>query len=126
VLHDWWLALVASIFGRIETIAERTVLYRQHTENCLGATSYDWQYVMRRAMKMLFGSAATECFQRSRRQAVALLRRFATSLNPGHREVIGAFVNLKSASFLDRRWLLLKHGFLGSGRLRNLGWLMMI
>ncbi len=49
VLHDWWLALIASALGRIEAIPERTVLYRQHGRNCLGATSYGWRYVMHRA-----------------------------------------------------------------------------
>ena len=36
VLHDWWLALVASALGRIEAIPEKTVLYRQHGRNCAG------------------------------------------------------------------------------------------
>jgi hypothetical protein len=54
------------------------------------------------------------------------LERFATSLKPHDKAAIGTFVNLKRAGFFDRRLLMLKHGFLGTGRLRNLGWLMMI
>ncbi len=126
VLHDWWLALVASAFGRIEVIPEKTVLYRQHGNNTLGATSYGWRYVMRRAAQVLCREGATTCFRRAQGQAVAFLERFGPSLLPRQKAAIDAFVNLRSAGFFDRRLLMLKHGFLGTGRLRNLGWLMMI
>ena len=52
-MHDWWLALVASAFGRIEAVAEPTVLYRQHSANRLGATCYNWQYVCHRAAELI-------------------------------------------------------------------------
>jgi len=126
VMHDWWLALVASAFGRIEALSEKTVLYRQHANNCLGATRYGSRYVLRRVKEVLCRGATTRCFRRAQRQAVALLQRFAPDLEPRQQAAINTFVNLKSASFFDRRLLLLKHGFLGTGRLRNLGWLMMI
>lgn len=37
VMHDWWLALVASAFGHIGVLPESTVLYRQHERNSIGA-----------------------------------------------------------------------------------------
>ena len=126
VLHDWWLALVASAFGRIEVVPEKGVLYRQHDSNCLGAKSYGWQYVMQRAAQALCRGATTTCFRRAQGQAVAFLQRFGANLQPRQKATVEAFVNLKSAGFFDRRLLMLKHGFLGTGRLRNLGWLMMI
>jgi hypothetical protein len=102
------------------------VLYRQHGDNCLGATSYGWKYVMRRAAQVLCREATTTCFRRAQGQAVAFLQHFGAKVPPRQKAVINAFVNLRSAGFWDRRMLLLKHGFLGTGRLRNLGWLMMI
>ncbi len=38
VMHDWWLALVASAFGRLQFIDESLVKYRQHESNTLGVT----------------------------------------------------------------------------------------
>lgn len=38
-MHDWWMALAASCFGRIEFISEPTILYRQHGNNVVGATN---------------------------------------------------------------------------------------
>lgn len=34
--HDYWVALVASLFGDIVHIKERTILYRQHSNNVSG------------------------------------------------------------------------------------------
>ena len=38
VMHDWWVALVASILGRVECLDEPMVLYRQHAANRVGAS----------------------------------------------------------------------------------------
>jgi hypothetical protein len=37
VMHDWWLALIASVFGKITYIEKSLILYRQHGKNCVGA-----------------------------------------------------------------------------------------
>lgn len=39
LMHDWWLALLASSAGKIEYIPMALVKYRQHEGNALGATS---------------------------------------------------------------------------------------
>lgn len=39
-MHDWWLMLVASAFGRIGYIDESLSLYRQHGSNEVGANDY--------------------------------------------------------------------------------------
>ena len=36
VIHDWWLALVASQCGQIITLPDALILYRQHAHNTLG------------------------------------------------------------------------------------------
>ena len=37
VMHDWWLALVASAFGRLVLVDQPLVEYRQHIANTYGA-----------------------------------------------------------------------------------------
>jgi glycosyltransferase involved in cell wall biosynthesis len=40
IMHDWWMALVASAFGRMVLINQPLVEYRQHTANTIGAIEY--------------------------------------------------------------------------------------
>jgi glycosyltransferase involved in cell wall biosynthesis len=125
-MHDWWLALIASAFGRIETIPAKTVLYRQHSNNHIGARNHDWRYITHLALKLAYHNWAATCLRRSQLQAEAILHRYAASLSPTNGKMLSDLVNLNRTGFLARRLLLVKHGFFGMGRLRNLGWLMMV
>ena len=40
IMHDWWLALAASAFGKLVLIDKPLVEYRQHASNTLGAVEY--------------------------------------------------------------------------------------
>ncbi|MBN2242016.1 MAG: glycosyltransferase family 2 protein [Acidobacteria bacterium] len=40
VMHDWWLALAASAFGKMILVGRPLVDYRQHGANTLGAVEY--------------------------------------------------------------------------------------
>ena len=37
IMHDWWLYLIASAFGKIGFLNDTTILYRQHSKNEVGA-----------------------------------------------------------------------------------------
>ncbi|WP_251545352.1 glycosyltransferase family 2 protein [Limosilactobacillus caecicola] len=36
-MHDWWLALIAAAFGKVEYLNQPTILYRQHGDNVVGS-----------------------------------------------------------------------------------------
>ena len=40
MMHDWWFALVASAFGKIDIVPEATIFYRQHGLNDTGAKAW--------------------------------------------------------------------------------------
>lgn len=58
LMHDWWLALAASLLGEIRFLAEPTVLYRQHGSNVLGATGLGFDYWLGRLKALLAEPAA--------------------------------------------------------------------
>lgn len=40
IMHDWWITLICSAFGKIAYIDKATSLYRQHGKNEVGARAY--------------------------------------------------------------------------------------
>lgn len=40
IMHDWWLAMVAAAFGKLQYLDEPTVYYRQHGRNTIGAKEH--------------------------------------------------------------------------------------
>ena len=51
IMHDWWIGLVASQFGKIGYVDESTIKYRQHTSNTIGAKGFDTTFVLKSISK---------------------------------------------------------------------------
>ena len=43
-MHDWVIAIVASLFDKIDYIEDQTILYRQHENNNIGAKKWGMKY----------------------------------------------------------------------------------
>ena len=80
VMHDWWLALIASIAGMIRYDPSRTVLYRQHEDNQLGSES---RFSMGTFRKLVAIKPALdiieENFTASAKQAIAATTRLSAN-----------------------------------------------
>jgi glycosyltransferase involved in cell wall biosynthesis len=123
VAHDWWMALVAACLGRLEALDEPTVLYRQHGANQVGAKRWGLAYILRRLAAPYRGEDPRQPLLAGQRQAAVLLERFGPQLTEDHRRVIAAYASLRDPhrGFLERRLLLLRHGIVKTGWVRNLG-----
>ena len=82
LMHDWWLALVASFFGTIGWLPQPTVLYRQHAGNVLGARGLGPAYWMTRLRNLLLDPAAGGHTRAALRQAVCFEQRYRQALSP--------------------------------------------
>lgn len=94
--HDWWLALVAASCGVISTIAESTVLYRQHGRNQVGAgaqrkrsTLWDGRHVIQRPW--VLRARMTKAMTILQRQAKLLLDAVGGKMSRRNREFLRAF-----------------------------------
>ena len=55
ILHDWWLALIASRLGRISFFMQPCISYRQHSSNLVGAKGF-FRLVLSSLQKLLDSS----------------------------------------------------------------------
>ncbi len=116
LVHDYWLALVAGAAGHVGVVEEPLMAYRQHARNAIGARPYHWKSFMER----LASGFALWDMGALRRQAAALSERCHASIAPEYRTLIEDFVNLPGSNWVGRRQVLLRHGILMPGLMRNL------
>lgn len=115
VMHDHWMMLVASVFGRIECISEPSFLYRQHGDNVLGSPDVGVRYFLR---WLLRGRAV----QRARFYAnVRQARAFVECFGDGVPECLRAAGRLDEMGFFARRAAIVRHGLFKCGIMRNIG-----
>ncbi len=118
-MHDRWMGLLGAALGAAEAVRDRTVLYRQHESNAIGALDQDGS---------LRGIAARAEDDRSRRmerwrseqQAEALLKLHGAEMPSDKRRLVEQYLRSgRSESRLERVAITLRCGFFRSGVLRN-------
>lgn len=53
-IHDMWIGVMISHYGKVSYIHKPTLLYRQHTKNTLGLTSVSLRYFINRGFKISY------------------------------------------------------------------------
>ncbi len=121
-MHDWWIALIGAAFGKIAYLDEPLLLYRQHGDNVVGNISqgsYIYQRLshLRHQRDVLYQTCA---------QAAAFLQIYENQLSTEQIALIRCFATLPQAGWFSRRYRILRHHFLKSGWIRNIGVLFVI
>lgn len=117
-MHDWWLALIASAFGKIEFLNEPTILYRQHGNNEVGAKNYKSLSFLISKLKSIEKSRAT--FKIISLQAEFLLKNYAELLDIKQRKLLEAVATLPEKSKIEKIKIIKKHRLYKNTALRNL------
>lgn len=116
-VHDWWLALICSHFGKIVYVDQPTLRYRQHGGNMIGGSSFA-DYVKNR----LAGIAKQrEALRQTFQQAGAFVKLYGDQMSGKQRECAEKFAGLENAGWLTRRKHMMQYGFTKSGFMRNVG-----
>lgn len=114
-MHDWWLALVAAAFGRIEALWEPTLMYRQHGGNALGAQKFLSLGYFKKGMERM----SRPEFEKQA-HVNALLDRYPNYLSIDQKQMLNAYKKLPSAYLFEKVFLILRYRFFKMGFLRNM------
>ncbi|WP_156009875.1 glycosyltransferase family 2 protein [Streptococcus ruminantium] len=106
LMHDWYLALLASAFGTLVYIDQPGELYRQHSDNVLGARTLSKRFKKWIRPHILF-KVYWDLIKSSQKQASHLL---GMPLSKSNRELIAAFVSIMDKPMLERYRTLRKYG----------------
>ena len=121
VMHDWWFALCASAFGKIEYIPTPTVLYRQHEFNTVGAKKWDLNYIAVKAVSLWNAGELAKQLDAQIEQLRQFRARYKNLLNTTQAATADCFIDLRNMSYLRKRFIILKHSFFKNGFIRNIG-----
>ena len=115
LMHDGWIALICSVFGRSAFLDEATIDYRQHGNKSVGAKnvsspSYLLERLKSNAMKRSLKNAA--------KQAEAFLECYGDRLLEEKKQVIVDFAKTADCSLFKRDYIYIKHRLFKCGAIR--------
>jgi len=108
VMHDWWLILIASAFGKIGTIDVQTVLHRQHNKNEVGAK--DVRTLRYKLDRLLHYRKVKKAINITYQQADSLLRTYFEKLSPEQRHLLTAYSDIPNHFKLIRIYRIFRLG----------------
>lgn len=120
IMHDWWLALVAVLFGQVAYVNEATMLYRQHGKNSIGAKRWGLKRVLRQVQSP---RQVRMSMLRSMQQAQVLLGRYRGEMSPKQIGIVEAYACLPLVSKAVRINTALKYRFFQHSAIRTAGFL---
>jgi hypothetical protein len=127
IMHDWWMGLVASTFGKIGYVSQSTIKYRQHNNNDTGAKEYNLLNILDKAYKLFKDDAnGNQHILEKQAQANAFFTAYHNELSRSNLKMLEAFGSLDKQSFIEKRITLLKYKILKFGILRNIGLLLKV
>ena len=119
VMHDWWVGLIAAAFGKICFLKDKTVYYRQHKNNCIGARKTNSvRYVLDRFKNK---NEAKKNKYSSYKQAEDFLKRYERNLSDENIKILRRYIKTKEYKGLKKIIFLIYGGFLKDGLVRKLG-----
>lgn len=96
--HDYWIAMVASAFGKISYLSDKTVLYRQHGKNISG--SYKDSTFINRFRRIVLQKKMRHDLTRKISMARMFRLTYANRLDEQQKQLLANFINLSKRKSL--------------------------
>lgn len=108
LMHDWWIAVAATTFGKVGFLPEATIDYRQHGNNVVGAKNVkSVGYILEKIRGNRFREAIFSCV----RQAEQFRTCFAGQIPEEKQKVLDVFCRLSSVGKFGRWKIYTRNGF---------------
>ena len=117
IMHDWWIALICSVFGKIVSINEPTLSYRQHDMNDTGAKNWNFNYIIKKINRHAIQKSITAM----QKQADAFLESYEDLIDIEKKTIIKTFSHTDRDNWLKKRVNLLRYQISMHGLFRNIG-----
>ncbi len=116
IMHDWYIGLIASSFGKIIYIPKSLILYRQHENNQVGAKKFSFHEMLSLAkIKKI-----KQSIWLTKSQADLFLSDFEGDLDKSNAEILKAYVSSFDRSIFLRCLIFFKYGIYKYGFVRNI------
>lgn len=110
IMHDWWIYLIASAFGKIRFLNEQTILYRQHSKNEVGA----------KGLKYRKKDDLKNSLLKTYNQAEYFYTVFKEKLSSEQKALLKEYINLKNCSKAKKIRTIFRYRFFKHSVLRRI------
>lgn len=117
IIHDWYLAIIASYKGIIEYIPEPTLLYRQHERNTIGTNKFTTMDIINKIFEIRWVFFPNHKMKNSSYRNIIICMEQAGDFKDNETAII--FSRLPAYNWIMRRFYILKYGFYKYGFLKN-------
>ena len=119
VMHDWWTALTAAAFGKIICLGNKTVRYRQHDKNVIGASR---KTMMERAFAALtMGKKMKKRIAITYNQAEEFLACYGNRLTKEKSACLRFYIRIQNQNKLERIANLHRGAYNMQNRIQRIG-----
>lgn len=120
IMHDWWLFLIASAFGKVEVVNTPTIMYRQHGSNQLGAQNPS--EIAYYAKRLKTGSALHLTYK----QARCFYEIFGDKLSPENKILAQEYADFQKKNKLQKISSIIKNDFWKHSAIKKAGQIILV
>lgn len=124
VMHDWWIAVIASAFGNMGHIDYKTILYRQHGKNSIGVRNMkSFKFIINYMFKV---GSIKRAIAETYFQAKSLYITYSSKLSKEQKKFLFEYININRKNKFLKILNIFKLNVFKNGFLRNIGYFIYI
>ncbi|MDN4088832.1 glycosyltransferase family 2 protein [Paenibacillus polymyxa] len=117
IMHDWWIYLCVSSFGRVVFDPQPSILYRQHHNNVLGGATNGWKSKWSKRWNRFINGKNHYILSR---QAIEFAQTFQQKLDDQKQQEISRFISFQSKNIIKRAIYIFRAPFYRQSVIDNL------